>query len=115
MTIRDGRVGGEGHSGEDFSVIGRDGSVHLPPEILGRFPAGTLLRVEEQPDGTILLVPAGVAGDAASPAARRPGSRHWPRRLAAQHGVPAAVSAGTGTSPVGDGVPEPPRTGEWPA
>jgi hypothetical protein len=58
VTIRDGRVGAQGHSGVDFSVIGRDGSVHLPPEILARFPAGTLLHVRERPDGTIALIPA---------------------------------------------------------
>jgi putative ABC transport system ATP-binding protein len=71
VTIRDGRVGAEGRSGEDFSVIGRDGSVHLPPEILKRLPAGTLVSVEQQPDGSILLMPAtgaGIDGATAEPA-----------------------------------------------
>jgi ABC-type lipoprotein export system ATPase subunit len=58
VTIRDGRVGAEGHNGEDFAIIGRDGAVHLPAELMNRFPAGTLLSVREQEDGTILLVPA---------------------------------------------------------
>ncbi len=58
VTIRDGRVGGEGHNGEDFAIVGRDGSVHLPSELMTRLPAGTLLSVHEQPDGTVLLVPA---------------------------------------------------------
>jgi putative ABC transport system ATP-binding protein len=58
VTIRDGRVGGVAHRGEDFAVVGRDGSVHLPAELMTRFPAGTLLSVREQPDGTILLIPA---------------------------------------------------------
>jgi ABC-type lipoprotein export system ATPase subunit len=59
VTIRDGRVGAEGRRGEDYSVIGRDGSVHLPNEVLRVHTPGTLLRVEMQPDGTLLLVPAG--------------------------------------------------------
>ncbi|MFC7549281.1 ABC transporter ATP-binding protein [Plantactinospora sp. GCM10030261] len=57
ITIRDGRVGAEGRSGEDYSVLGRDGSLHLPPEIADTFGPGALLRVEPQPDGTVLLVP----------------------------------------------------------
>jgi ABC-type lipoprotein export system ATPase subunit len=59
VTIRDGRVGAEGRRGEDYAVVGRDGSIHLPQEVLRLVPAGTLLGVEAQPDGTILLVPAG--------------------------------------------------------
>jgi len=31
ITIRDGRIGAEGRGGEDFAVLGRDGSVQLPP------------------------------------------------------------------------------------
>jgi ABC-type lipoprotein export system ATPase subunit len=59
VTIRDGRVGAEGRRGEDYAVVGGDGSVHLPPEVLRLVPPGTLLGVEAQPDGTVLLVPAG--------------------------------------------------------
>jgi putative ABC transport system ATP-binding protein len=59
ITIRDGRVGAEGRRGEDYSVIGRDGSLHLPQDVLRVHTAGTLLRVELQPDGTMLLVPSG--------------------------------------------------------
>jgi putative ABC transport system ATP-binding protein len=58
ITIRDGRVGAEGRRGEDFAVVGRDGTVHLPPEVLRMLPPGTLVGVEPQPDGTVLLVPA---------------------------------------------------------
>ena len=50
VTIRDGRVGAEGHSGEEFAVVGRDGAVQLPPEVLEQFPAGTLLRVTHHGD-----------------------------------------------------------------
>jgi ABC-type lipoprotein export system ATPase subunit len=59
ITIRDGRVGAEGRRGEDFAVVGRDGTVHLPQEVLRMLPPGTLVGVEPQPDGTVLLVPAG--------------------------------------------------------
>jgi ABC-type lipoprotein export system ATPase subunit len=58
VTIRDGRVGAQGRLGEDYSVVGRDGTVHLPPEVLAGLAPGTLLRVHLQPDGTVLLVPA---------------------------------------------------------
>jgi ABC-type lipoprotein export system ATPase subunit len=59
ITIRDGRVGAEGRRGEDFAVVGRDGTVHLPQEVLRMLPPGTFVGVEPQPDGTVLLVPAG--------------------------------------------------------
>lgn len=55
VTIRDGRVGAEGRSGEDFLVVGADGAVHLPTELLTELPPGTLLRVEAAGTGGILL------------------------------------------------------------
>lgn len=58
VTIRGGRVGSEGRRGEDFLVMGAGGTVHLPPEITARFPAGSLLRVEQDPDGSVRLRPA---------------------------------------------------------
>lgn len=58
VTIRDGRVGAEGQLGEEFALVGRDGSVHLPPEVLAILPPGTRLRVHASPDGTVMLVPA---------------------------------------------------------
>ncbi len=58
VTIRDGRVGAEGRRGEDYSVVGRDGSVHLPAELLDRLPPGTLVKIAPDADGTIRLVPA---------------------------------------------------------
>jgi len=44
VTIRDGKVGAEGHDGEDYLVVGRDGSVQLPPDLLDALPPGTLAR-----------------------------------------------------------------------
>jgi ABC-type lipoprotein export system ATPase subunit len=51
VTIRDGRAGTEGRRGEDYTVVGRDGTIQLPPDVLAALPAGTLLRVHRQPDG----------------------------------------------------------------
>jgi putative ABC transport system ATP-binding protein len=47
VTIRDGRVGAMGHDDEDFAVVARDGSVQLPPSVRARWPAGTLLRTDD--------------------------------------------------------------------
>jgi putative ABC transport system ATP-binding protein len=58
VTIRDGRVGAEGRSGEDFAVVGRDGSIHLPPEALRVFAPGSFVRVVLESDGSARLMPA---------------------------------------------------------
>jgi putative ABC transport system ATP-binding protein len=57
VTIRDGRVGAEGRRGEDFAVVGRDGSLALPPDVLEVVPPGSLLRVQLEDDGSVRLVP----------------------------------------------------------
>jgi ABC-type lipoprotein export system ATPase subunit len=58
VTIRDGRVGAEGRDGQDFAVVAGDGTVQLPPEVLGDFPPGTLFTVDRS-NGTVQLVPSG--------------------------------------------------------
>jgi putative ABC transport system ATP-binding protein len=50
VTIRDGRVGAEGRHGREYSVVGGDGAVPLPAEVLDAFPAGTLLEVRHEDD-----------------------------------------------------------------
>ena len=56
VTIRDGRVGSEGVHGREYAVVGRDGSLQLPPELLEEFPGRTFLEVRR--DGSeITLVP----------------------------------------------------------
>lgn len=56
VTIRDGRVGSEGVQGREYAVVGRDGSLQLPPELFEEFPPGTLLDVRR--DGReITLLP----------------------------------------------------------
>ena len=54
VTIRDGRVGAEGRSGEDYLVVGRDGTVQLPPELLDALPPGTLARAVRHDHGVDL-------------------------------------------------------------
>jgi putative ABC transport system ATP-binding protein len=54
ITIRDGRVGAEGRHGREYAVIGRDGALQLPPDVLEQFPPGTLLEVSRHPDSIVL-------------------------------------------------------------
>ena len=54
VTIRDGRVGAEGRAGEDYVVVGRDGSVQLPPELLDALPPGSLARAVRHEHGVDL-------------------------------------------------------------
>ncbi|MGZ4638868.1 MAG: ABC transporter ATP-binding protein [Actinomycetes bacterium] len=59
VTMRGGRVGAEGRRGEQFSVIDKDGSVHLPEELLDEWPPGTLVRGHRDEDGLRLTNEAG--------------------------------------------------------
>ena len=55
VTIRDGRVGAEGHAGEEYLVVSRDGTVQLPAEVLqATLPPGTLARAVPTADGVQL-------------------------------------------------------------
>jgi hypothetical protein len=65
VTIRDGRVGAEGRGGREFAVVAGDGTVQLPPEVLGNFPPGTLFAVDHEL-GTVTLV-AGASDRSATP------------------------------------------------
>jgi putative ABC transport system ATP-binding protein len=58
VTIRDGRVGAEGRGGQDFAVVASDGTVQLPPEVLGDFPPGTLFTVDRT-DSTVSFAVSG--------------------------------------------------------
>jgi ABC-type lipoprotein export system ATPase subunit len=51
VTIRDGRVGAEGHAGEDYLVVGKDGTIQLPPDLLELLPPGSLARAVPAGDG----------------------------------------------------------------
>ncbi len=54
VTIRDGRVGAEGHAGEDYLVVARDGSVQLPEDLLDVLPPGTLAKAVRTATGVEL-------------------------------------------------------------
>jgi len=49
-----GRVGAEGRAGEDYVVVGRDGTVQLPPDLLDALPPGTLARAVRHDNGVDL-------------------------------------------------------------
>jgi ABC-type lipoprotein export system ATPase subunit len=55
VTIRDGRIGGEGRSGEEYSVVSADGFLPLPAHALEDLPPGTLVRFHPV-DGTYQLL-----------------------------------------------------------
>jgi len=50
VTIRDGRIGGEGRSGEEYAVVTADGFLPLQGHALDRLPPGTLVRLHEVDD-----------------------------------------------------------------
>ncbi|TQL70009.1 ABC-type lipoprotein export system ATPase subunit [Nocardioides albertanoniae] len=56
VTIRDGRIGGEGRSGEEYAVVTADGSLPLPGHLRDALPPGTLVRFHPV-DGHYELVP----------------------------------------------------------
>lgn len=50
VTIRDGRIGGEGRSGEEYAVVTADGFLPLLGPARDRLPPGTLVRLHEVGD-----------------------------------------------------------------
>ena len=66
VTIRDGRIGGEGRSGEEYSVVSADGFLPLPAHTLVDLPPGTLVRFHPV-DGTYHLLVEDGAADSAAP------------------------------------------------
>lgn len=54
IMIRDGRIGATGISGQELLVVGRDGSVQLPPDVVELLPPGSLVHVERLSDGVVL-------------------------------------------------------------
>jgi ABC-type lipoprotein export system ATPase subunit len=60
VTIRDGRIGGEGRSGEEWAVVTGDGFLPLPAHALDHLPPGTLVRFHPV-DGTYQLLLGGTA------------------------------------------------------
>jgi ABC-type lipoprotein export system ATPase subunit len=60
VTIRDGRIGGEGRSGEEYAVVTADGFLPLPVHALELLPAGTLVRLELEGDEYRIRLEGGV-------------------------------------------------------
>jgi ABC-type lipoprotein export system ATPase subunit len=54
LTMRDGRVGAQGRYGRQLAVIGRDGSVQLPADVLDLLPPGSLAQVIRREHGVEL-------------------------------------------------------------
>jgi putative ABC transport system ATP-binding protein len=54
VTIRDGRVGAEGRSGEEYAVVDGSGSIQLPPDVLEILPPNTRVQVIRGPHGVEL-------------------------------------------------------------
>jgi putative ABC transport system ATP-binding protein len=55
ITIRDGRVGSAGHAGREFVVMGKDGTLTLPADLLDEFPPGSLAEATRAEGGGVLL------------------------------------------------------------
>ena len=56
VTIRDGRIGGEGRSGEEYAVVTADGFLPLPVHVREDLLPGTLVRFHRDEDGGYRLV-----------------------------------------------------------
>jgi ABC-type lipoprotein export system ATPase subunit len=54
LSMRDGRIGGEGRDGTELAVVGADGSIALPGEALDVLPPGRYARVEITEQGVLL-------------------------------------------------------------
>jgi putative ABC transport system ATP-binding protein len=59
VTIRDGKIGGEGRLGEEYAVVTADGFLPLPAHALPSLPPGTLVRVRPVPKGFLLEIEDG--------------------------------------------------------
>ena len=62
VTIRDGRIGGEGRSGKEYAVVTADGFIPIPVHIRDQLPPGTLLRIDRE-EGGYLIVPEVIGQD----------------------------------------------------
>ncbi|WP_134767541.1 ABC transporter ATP-binding protein [Nocardioides sp. 1609] len=66
VTMKGGRIGAEGRAGSEYVVVGEEGLVHLPTELVDLWPAGTLVRIEQHPDeGSLVITREDRAGEVA--------------------------------------------------
>lgn len=54
VTIKSGRVGLEGRDGVEYVVIGADGVLQLPADLVEQWPQGTMVRIEPADDELVL-------------------------------------------------------------
>jgi len=59
VTMKAGRIGAEGRAGSEYSVVGDEGLLHLPPHLVDLWPSGTLVRIEETDDGRLVIIREG--------------------------------------------------------
>jgi putative ABC transport system ATP-binding protein len=59
VTMKGGRVGAEGRDGSDYVVIGEDHVLHLPADVAAEWPPGTLVRIDPDDSGGLLIRRAG--------------------------------------------------------
>ena len=55
ITMKGGRIGSEGRSGSEYAVVGEEGMLHLPTELVEQWPAGTLVRIEQSGDDGLVI------------------------------------------------------------
>jgi putative ABC transport system ATP-binding protein len=62
VTIRDGRIGGEGRAGEEYAVVTRDGFLPLPGHVRDDLLPGTLVRFHLVDGRYVLVIEEGTDG-----------------------------------------------------
>jgi len=62
VTMKGGRVGAEGHGGDEYAVIGAEGVLHLPSHLTPQWPPGTLVRIDAEPRRIVITHPADQTG-----------------------------------------------------
>ena len=55
ITMKGGRIGAEGRSGSEYAVVGEEGLLHLPTQLAELWPAGTLVRIEQDDDARLTI------------------------------------------------------------
>lgn len=55
ITMKNGRIGAEGRSGSEYAVLGEEGLLHLPTELVELWPAGLLVRIEADGEDRLVI------------------------------------------------------------
>ncbi len=59
ITMKNGRIGAEGRSGSEYAVLGEEGLLHLPTELVESWPAGLLVRIEAEGEDRLVITREG--------------------------------------------------------